>query len=470
MSTGSLSSDDLSSSDFVDYTGKIINKKYKIIKFLGRGTFSSVWLAHNSDSKKFYAIKIQVEDYIDQGIEEAELAKKIKDTKSTDLMTIRDNFIMANEDGYDQICMLYDIMAGNLNDLLKMRKWKNGLPYETSIHILYQVLCGIKTLVTDLKVCHGDIKPENILIKGVSDEILEIQQKFTKLNFSKIRKKLNKKNRRRSKVVNNEMVLQEGLKQIGINIAKEDEYDSESESDESEEETLDELIRSSDEDESDEDESDSDEELDSNKITINDKIAKECNISISDFGSCQKINNLKDFDIQTRYYRAPELLIECPYDEKCDMWSVGCILYELLTGNILFNPGKTTELNRDRCHLYDIQRWLGPLRKKMLEKSRRKRFYYRIDGTIKGSFEYTYVSLRSKLEKDLKNIPTSKKDMVIDFIMRCLELDPSKRYSSVTALESPMFSNIIKKMDLCKHEKIKPKASNVKYKRTWKRN
>lgn len=448
MSTGSLSSDDLSSSGFVDYTGKIINKKYKIIKFLGRGTFSSVWLTHNSDSKTFHAIKIQVEDYVDQGIEEAELAKKIRNIKSSNLMTIRDSFIMANDNGYDQICMVYDIMAGNLNDLLKMKKWKNGLTYETSISILYQLLCGLKTLVKDLKVCHGDIKPENILIKGISDEIIDIQKQFSKLNFSNIRKRLNKKFRKKKTSVTNEMVLQEGLKRIGIDIPEEE--DSESESDESEEEeTLDELIQSSDDSDNSDDESVY--SSDKNKVTIDEKTVKNCDVSISDFGSCQKLNDLTDFDIQTRYYRSPELLIEYPYNENCDMWSVGCILYELLTGDVLFNPGKTTELNRDRCHLYDIQSWLGPMPEKILNKANRKRFYYRIDGTIKGSFDYKYVPLRSKLERDLKNLSNAQKEEVIEFMMQCFTLDPSKRLSVTTALNSTLFSHI---KDACKSAKV----------------
>lgn len=40
--------------------------------------------------------------------------------------------------------------------------------------------------------------------------------------------------------------------------------------------------------------------------------------------------------IQTRPYRAPEVLLNCEYDEKSDIFSAGCTIFELLTGYFLF--------------------------------------------------------------------------------------------------------------------------------------
>ena len=41
--------------------------------------------------------------------------------------------------------------------------------------------------------------------------------------------------------------------------------------------------------------------------------------------------------IQSRFYRSPEVLLNIPYNQAIDMWSLGCILYELHTGDPLFN-------------------------------------------------------------------------------------------------------------------------------------
>ncbi|KAK9885536.1 hypothetical protein WA026_012286 [Henosepilachna vigintioctopunctata] len=63
-----------------------------------------------------------------------------------------------------------------------------------------------------------------------------------------------------------------------------------------------------------------------------------CNsrVKIADFGSSQKIGREMSQCNQTRFYRAPEVILGLPYDSAIDMWSFGCILVELYTGIPLF--------------------------------------------------------------------------------------------------------------------------------------
>ena len=65
-------------------------------------------------------------------------------------------------------------------------------------------------------------------------------------------------------------------------------------------------------------------------------------IKIIDFGSsCFKNERIYTY-IQSRFYRAPEVILRLPYSEKVDMWSFGCILVELYTGEPLF-PGNNEQ-------------------------------------------------------------------------------------------------------------------------------
>jgi serine/threonine-protein kinase PRP4 len=50
--------------------------------------------------------------------------------------------------------------------------------------------------------------------------------------------------------------------------------------------------------------------------------------------------------MQSRYYRAPEIILGCPYDTEIDMWSAACTIYEIYTGNILFQGKSNNDMLR----------------------------------------------------------------------------------------------------------------------------
>ena len=76
-------------------------------------------------------------------------------------------------------------------------------------------------------------------------------------------------------------------------------------------------------------------------------VNKNCDLKICDFGLARPVNpdvEAKDMGLTeyvvTRWYRAPELLVQNRrYDSAVDMWSIGCILAEVLGARALF-PGK----------------------------------------------------------------------------------------------------------------------------------
>ena len=67
-------------------------------------------------------------------------------------------------------------------------------------------------------------------------------------------------------------------------------------------------------------------------------------VKIIDFGSaCTKYENGFTY-VQSRYYRAPEVVIGIPYSHGVDMWSLGCILCEMVTGRPVFPARDEKEL------------------------------------------------------------------------------------------------------------------------------
>ena len=68
--------------------------------------------------------------------------------------------------------------------------------------------------------------------------------------------------------------------------------------------------------------------------TINMFLGKDDKIKIGDLGVAKQMNQTSNFAhtiVGTPYYLSPELCEEKPYNHKSDIWSLGCVLYELCT-------------------------------------------------------------------------------------------------------------------------------------------
>uniref|UniRef100_A0A914DEM5 Protein kinase domain-containing protein n=1 Tax=Acrobeloides nanus TaxID=290746 RepID=A0A914DEM5_9BILA len=150
-----------------------------------------------------------------------------------------------------------------------------------------------------------------------------------------------------------------------------------------------------------------------------------------------------------RYYRAPEVVLNVVYDDKVDVWSVGCILAELLTGKVLF-PGKD-----------HIDQWikiievLGTPGEEFLQKLPEsvQHFLRLINHHEAKSFDYIFPDSvfppmdDSDMESTKKNgtmtkIAKPRKPYCTalngrDFLKKLLVIDPQNRISIEQALRHP---------------------------------
>ncbi|XP_076829036.1 uncharacterized protein prpf4ba [Brachyhypopomus gauderio] len=172
-------------------------------------------------------------------------------------------------------------------------------------------------------------------------------------------------------------------------------------------------------------------------------------LKLCDFGSASHVadNDITPY-LVSRFYRAPEIIIGKPYDYGIDMWSVGCTLYELYTGKILF-PGKTNN------HMLKLAMDLkGKMPNKMIRKGLFKDQHF--DPNL--NFLYTEVDKVTEREKvtvvssinptkDLladmvghQRLPEEQRKKVVqlkDLLDQILVLDPAKRISINQALQHP---------------------------------
>jgi serine/threonine protein kinase len=79
-------------------------------------------------------------------------------------------------------------------------------------------------------------------------------------------------------------------------------------------------------------------------------------IKLIDFNKSQFINQIcKDTNIQILYYQAPEVVFGDEFNESVDMWSIGCIIYELITGHQLFDIYNKKSKYGELYENYEIQ-------------------------------------------------------------------------------------------------------------------
>jgi len=163
------------------------------------------------------------------------------------------------------------------------------------------------------------------------------------------------------------------------------------------------------------------------------RIVKNSETRLIDFGSATFDDEHHSTIVSTRHYRAPEVILELGWSQPCDVWSVGCILFELYTGYTLFQTHDNLE------HLAMMERILGPLPYRMTRKSRTDYFYHgRLDWDPNTKAGRYVREMCKPLYRYMKKEDEETKQL-FDLISRMLDYDPMSRISLYEALEHPYF-------------------------------
>eukprot|EP01127_Copromyxa_protea_P017481 TRINITY_DN5329_c0_g1_i2.p1 TRINITY_DN5329_c0_g1~~TRINITY_DN5329_c0_g1_i2.p1 ORF type:complete len:506 (-),score=80.10 TRINITY_DN5329_c0_g1_i2:709-2226(-) len=206
-------------------------------------------------------------------------------------------------------------------------------------------------------------------------------------------------------------------------------------------------------------------------------------IKVIDLGSAVFESEHHGSVISTRHYRAPEVLLQTGWSYPADIWSVGCILIELFTGQTLFHTHKNLE------HLAMMQAVLGPIPDKFLEtwngpisegeqESRRQRlaraeiskYFSRRERNGKVTHELRYPcseTSNASIEEVNSLLPLSQildsknHPEFYDLIKRTMTYDPKNRITAKEALDHPFFDSVRGKYKVRKMEERREKELTV---------
>jgi len=192
-------------------------------------------------------------------------------------------------------------------------------------------------------------------------------------------------------------------------------------------------------------------------------------VKVVDFGSATHTSKaVASSYLQSRYYRAPEIILGLPFNEAIDMWSLGCVAAELFLGWPLY-PGPS-EYDQIR---YIIQTEGHPDQRLLLSASptKRGRYFRRLLNSVSGQFEwmlksqdeYERESAKARKEEGkryvfnhleeiaLVNFPGNlsgneqiaeriDRAVFVDLLKKMLDLDPSRRIKPGDMLRHPFFT------------------------------
>lgn len=180
--------------------------------------------------------------------------------------------------------------------------------------------------------------------------------------------------------------------------------------------------------------------------TIGKRLPDSAHIKVIDFGSATFDSDRHSSIVSTRHYRAPEIILGLGWNRACDLWSLGCIIFELLTGEALYQTHENIE------HLKMMDTTLGPLPTTMSRKCVNEvKDLFDKNGRVKWAewagndrkklravLRLTKIEHHLETHSDKEVKPHVK--VISDLIYKLMAYEPGKRLTAAEALQHAFFS------------------------------
>ncbi|KLJ10491.1 serine/threonine-protein kinase SRPK3 [Blastomyces silverae] len=469
LSPSSSSTEDPEEEDFKDYCEggyhpvypgeSYKDGRYVVLRKLGWGHFSTVWLSRDTTNERHVALKVvrSARHYTETANDEIKLLNKIVEANPghpgrKHVVSLLDSFVHHGVHG-DHVCMVFEVLGENLLGLI--RRWNHrGIPMPLVKQITKQVLLGLDYLHRECGIIHTDLKPENVLI-----EIGDVEQTVKSFVKEEESKKENKEDyrsgrRRRRTLITGSQPLPSPL---NASFSGGDPFRTHA-ANQSSHGSLDHVLNNSSatpstpnlsmkdrlgikDQEALEDGKQKQREkttdilerevsgisLDKNSTpnTTNDE-DMEISVKIADLGNACWVEHHFTDDIQTRQYRSPEVILGAKWGASTDIWSMAAMVFELITGDYLFDPQSAAKYDKDDDHIAQIIELLGPLPKSLCISGQRSKHIFNRKGQLLRIHRLRPWAL-PKVFIEKYRLSEEESHALSDFLLPMLELLPERR-------------------------------------------
>uniref|UniRef100_A0A4W3JJ80 non-specific serine/threonine protein kinase n=1 Tax=Callorhinchus milii TaxID=7868 RepID=A0A4W3JJ80_CALMI len=359
--------------------GDLFNGRYHVIRKLGWGHFSTVWLCWDIQGKRFVAMKVvkSAQHYTETALDEIKLLRCVRESDPSDpnkdmVVQLVDDFKISGMNGI-HVCMVFEVLGHHLLKWIIKSNYQ-GLPILCVKSIIQQVLQGLDYLHSKCKIIHTDIKPENILMCVDESYIRRMAVEATEWQKA-------------------------GAPPPSGSAAK---------------------VRAAD-------------------LLVNPldpRNAEKIRVKIADLGNACWVHKHFTEDIQTRQYRSIEVLIGAGYSTPADIWSTACMAFELATGDYLFEPHSGEDYSRDEDHIAHIIELLGNIPRHFALSGKYSREFFNRRGELRHITKLKPWSLFDVLVEKY-GWPHEEAAQFTDFLLPMLEMVPEKRASAAECLRHP---------------------------------
>ncbi|KAK9775514.1 putative Protein kinase domain-containing protein [Seiridium cardinale] len=392
---------------------KFKDGKYTVVRKLGWGHFSTVWLSKDNTTGKHVALKVvrSASHYTETAIDEIKLLKKIVDANPNHpgrkyVVSLLDSFDHKGPNGV-HVCMVFEVLGENLLGLIK--KWHHrGIPRDLVMQIAKQVLMGLDYLHRECGIIHTDLKPENVLI-----EIGDVEQVVKKVVKSESPDKENHRNGRRRRrtlitgsqplpsplnaTFNRDNLFPSSKSHTSLNAMMQDASPgAKSPGEEQREKTADILTKEVSGISLDKSGGGSSSSSEKKKRKRKGPII---NVKIADLGNACWVSHHFTNDIQTRQYRSPEVILGGKWGASTDIWSMAAMVFELITGDYLFDPQSGTKYGKDDDHIAQIIELLGQFPKELWKNGRWSQEIFNKRGELRNIHRLRHWALPDVLRE-----------------------------------------------------------------------